>query len=64
MQVFQQRVVDEKVQLDDKISRLKPFLNSDKVKILVADERIRMIKQLDLMEKYSAILGERISNFQ
>jgi hypothetical protein len=63
MQDFQQRVVDEKAALDDKTSRLKPFLGSDKYRALPQAEQERMKRQLSLMEGYSSVLGERIAAF-
>ena len=64
MQDFQQRVVDEKRELDDKISRLKPFVEGEKFKELPPDERARMNRQLFHMECCAVILGERIAAFQ
>lgn len=59
----QQRVIDEKTELDDKISRLKPFFTSAIFAGLPQPERERMCRQLPLMEQYSEVLGERIAAF-
>lgn len=63
MEPHQQRVVDEKTELDDKISRLRPFLASDKFTSLPEDEQDRMDRQLSIMVEYSEVLGERIAAF-
>lgn len=60
----QQRVIGEKIQLDDKIGKLSRF-HSDAVMHDRLDlaERARLGKQLDAMREYSAILAARISEF-
>lgn len=63
MQPFQQRVVDEKTELDAKLDKLRPFLTSEMFKGLPFDEQRRMLKQSVLMEYYSEVLGERIAAF-
>lgn len=60
---YQQRVVDEKTALDEKISKLDPFIGSDKFQSLAVDEQYRMHRQLKAMVEYSEVLGERISAF-
>lgn len=60
---FQQRVIWEKEALDEKISKLEPFIKSPTFNTLEPDEQKRLIYQLDLMQKYSGVLGERIDNF-
>jgi hypothetical protein len=60
----QQRVVDEKAELDKKIEALSKFINSSPVfKSLPHDEQGRMEYQLLIMAEYSSILGERIAAF-
>jgi hypothetical protein len=63
MEAYQQRVVDEKAALDDKILRLEPFSASHQFNSLPAAEQERMTRQLGLMNAYSAVLGERIAAF-
>ena len=63
MEDYQNRVVEEKKELDIKIDKLGSFLYGDKVNV-VASEAIRMGKQLDVMKEYSVILADRISNFK
>ena len=63
MQPHQQRVVDEKTALDEKISKLTPFLAGPIYQGLDAAERIRLRAQLAVMREYSDILTERIKHF-
>jgi hypothetical protein len=63
MSPFQQRVVDEKSELDDKIAKLKAFWDNPIFPTLPEAERQRLEKQSNIMDDYSAILGERIANF-
>ena len=59
----QQRVVDEKRELDEKISKLGPFLNSSIFKSLDGDEQERLCDQYEVMQVYSNILRDRIAAF-
>lgn len=64
MEGCQQRVVDEKTELDDKLSRLGPFVKeSVKFTELPLAEQDRMERQFHLMTEYSAVLAERIAAF-
>ena len=63
MQAFQQRVVEEKSELDSKIEKLQPFLKSLSFSQLSNDEQFRLSTQLGVMTTYSQIL-ERIANFK
>lgn len=64
MQDFQQRVVDEKTELDEKISKLVIFMGGSIWPSLDEDERSRLIIQLDYMTGYQGILGTRIAAFK
>lgn len=57
---WQQRVVDEKTELDAKRERLISFFSTDEYKALSTEERMRLNKQAFLMEDYSLALAERI----
>lgn len=59
----QQRVIDEKAELDARLSNLIPFLSSDTCHGLPFDERGRLKHQSMVMADYSKILGERIAAF-
>lgn len=61
----QQRVVDEKRELDEKLQKLKAFISSASFTTIVQDEaeRGRLVCQEEIMNDYSAVLGERIAAF-
>lgn len=63
MAPHQQRVVDEKAELDERIKKLRLFLPTDICLSLPFDERGRLKRQLAVMEEYSGILEERIAAF-
>jgi hypothetical protein len=63
MEAYQERVVEEKKDLDGKIERLDTFIRSDKFGELLIDEQQRMRWQKTLMELYSDVLEARIENF-
>lgn len=59
-----QRVIGEKAVLDDKISKLNGFINSENFNSFCDEsEQNRLKKQLHFMSEYSDILLERIENF-
>jgi crAss001_48 related protein len=66
MQPYQERVVAEKQELDEKISRLKEFIFGEgKIfRTLDPEERNRLEDQYTVMNQYSEILGRRIAAFQ
>lgn len=59
----QQRVIEEKTVLDEKLNKLREFLGGTVILSLPADERGRLLRQADVMGRYSDILGERIAAF-
>lgn len=63
MQPYQQRVVDERAELEDKISKLAAFRKTDLHKSLDAVDRELLKQQFRAMMRYSNILGERIVRF-
>lgn len=64
MPPHQQRVVDEKKELDEKLDKLKAFIETNPIfNNLPDDERGRLGRQFDVMEEYSRILSQRISAF-
>lgn len=60
---YQQRVVDEKRELDAKREKLGAFKNTDNFTALPWQEQERLNTQSHLMTAYSAVLGERIAAF-
>jgi hypothetical protein len=64
LQEFQQRVLDEKKDLDDKLDKLKAFINTDeKFLRLSVGEQLRLERQAEIMQDYSDVLTERIASF-
>ena len=62
---YQQRVVEEARELLMKIGALDKFIGSSSVFMgLNTDERARMVKQLNVMKEYHAILVDRIAHFK
>ena len=64
MQPHQQRVVNEKKELNEKLDSLIAFIETSPIfKNLPADERERLGRQFDVMTEYSNILSQRIAAF-
>ncbi len=63
MQPYQQRVVDEKSELDEKCRKLSAFFASSQYPLLNEDEKERLCLQWKIMGDYSGVLGERIKAF-
>lgn len=63
MNDFQQRVIDEKAELDSKIRSLNTFIQGVVFRTLPQDEQVRLIRQHSLMKDYSSVLNERINDF-
>ena len=63
MEAYQQRVVEEKQALDEKIGKLSAFVGTERYCALPEAEQARMERQLVAMGEYSMILGERIAAF-
>lgn len=59
----QQRVVEEKSDLDEKFARLCLFCGTPAFEALDQAEQGRLRKQAAIMEEYSSILGDRIAAF-
>jgi hypothetical protein len=60
----QQRVVEEKEELDKKVELLRKFVTTNPIfESLDVKEQGRLRKQLVCMNCYSDILGDRIRNF-
>lgn len=64
MNSFQDRVIIEKEELDDKLSKLSTFLSSVVFASLPEAEQSRLRNQARFMDGYSAILAERIAAFR
>lgn len=64
MKDFQQRVVEEKKELDSKLSNLKTFMSSKDYESLPLKHKQLLIRQRVLMDEYSDILKNRIELFK
>jgi hypothetical protein len=64
MEPYQQRVIDEKKELDEKINRLDAFSGSVFCQTLLFEEQELLVKQSLVMKQYSNILGKRIMKFK
>ena len=63
MEPYQERVVAEKKDLDEKLAKLDLFCRTELFQLLPGPEQGRLSVQHSLMKKYSAVLGERIAEF-
>ena len=59
----QQRVIEEKQELDTKREKLGEFKNTDMFLSLPLQEQERLNTQAHIMTMYSSVLGERVRNF-
>lgn len=63
MQDWQQRVIDEKTALDEKLNKLEAFLEGEGFESLGNKDKTLLEHQAHWMNGYSGILGERIRRF-
>lgn len=63
MQPHQQRVVDEKSELDSKLQKLESFLGGPIFQSLSNEERVLLVEQSEAMKVYLDILARRIALF-
>lgn len=64
MEPYQQRVIDEKAELDAKLQKLAAFRQTPACEALDWTERADLAIQQDAMTSYSLALGRRIGRFQ
>jgi hypothetical protein len=63
MQPHQERVVQEKTELDEKIDKLDAFRAGTIFPTVAVEEQDRLNKQLSFMRQYSGVLADRIAAF-
>lgn len=63
MEPYQQRVIDEKSDLVEKIAKLETFVDGPQSDNVAYDERKRLAWQLAYMRLYSGVLEARIAAF-
>ncbi len=64
MEAFQERVVKEREDLNEKIIKLTSFIFSAKFIFVDKEEQERLSQQLCVMMHYSSILQDRIEAFK
>ena len=64
MKPYQERVVIEKKELDEKLEKLEAFFQTETFEKLDDQEKWRLAKQRTAMGQYSMVLSERINAFQ
>lgn len=61
---YKQRVVEEAVELQDKIDKLEIFIKDNPIyHSLIDEEQLRLVQQFRAMQYYLTVLVERINNF-
>lgn len=63
LQPHQQRVVEERTELEDKLGKIHAFITSEKFASIPDDEQGRLVLQHKLMESYALVLEQRIAAF-
>ena len=61
MEAFIQRMIIEKDELQDKVTKLENFINGEKFKELKGLEQVYLKEQLKFMRGYLSILRQRIN---
>lgn len=63
MAPHEQRLCDEKGQLDERLQKLVAFLGGSAFQAIPTDEQLRLQRQRKIMELYQDVLCERIAAF-
>ena len=61
MEVFIERMIVEKNELQDKVTKLENFINGEKFKELKGLEQVYLKEQLKFMKGYLSVLRQRIN---
>ncbi len=61
MEAFKVRLVNEQFDLQEKISKLKPFIESENFKNVDDSQQKLLKEQVEVMDRYNNILVERLS---
>ena len=61
MEAFKVRLINEQFDLQEKISKLKPFIESENFKNVDDSQQKLLKEQVEVMERYNDILVERLS---
>ena len=60
MEAFKVRLVNEQFDLQEKISKLKPFIESENFKNVDDSQQKLLKEQVEVMDRYNNILVERL----
>lgn len=63
MPEHQKRVIAEKAENDERLSKLRAFIGGTFYSTLPEAEQVRLSRQADIMDSLSGVLGERIAEF-
>ena len=61
MEAFVERMITEKDELQDKVTKLENFVNGEKFKELKGLEQVYLKEQLSFMRGYLSVLKQRIN---
>ena len=61
MEAFKVRLVNEQFDLQEKISKLKPFIESENFKNVDDSQQKLLKEQVEVMDRYNSVLVERLS---
>lgn len=61
MEAFVERMIVEKDELQDKVTKLENFINGEKFKELKGLEQVYLKEQLKFMKCYLSVLRQRIN---
>lgn len=63
MEAYQERVIEEKKELDSKLFKLESFLSTEESQKLLPEDVLLLVAQGKAMKEYSTILEQRIVRF-
>lgn len=63
LQPHQQRVVEERAELEDKLGKLQAFITGERFAAVPDAEQGRLVLQHNIMNAYSLVLEMRIAAF-
>ena len=63
MEAWQERIIQERAQLDERLAKLNEFMGSEALLKLSSDEQQRLRYQHHYMTRYSDILAERVASW-
>lgn len=63
LEAYQERVLEERAQLNDRLNKLDAWLYTEKFNCLSLDDQDLLITQQRIMVEYLDVLDQRINNF-